>query len=94
MKLLRLTLKRRWFDLIASGEKKEEYRTPGKWILSRLEGKSYDAIEFRNGYSPTSPVLTVEFDGWDYGYGRKEWGGGSKPGNPLIVIKLGKLISK
>jgi len=26
MKTLHLTLKRKWFDLIASGEKKEEYR--------------------------------------------------------------------
>lgn len=26
MKILHLTLKKKWFDMIASGEKKEEYR--------------------------------------------------------------------
>lgn len=92
MRTLKLTLKRRWFDMIASGEKREEYRTPSEWILSRLEGKEYDAVEFRNGYSKTSPVVTCEFKGWKYGFGRREWGGGSTAGQPLVVIELGNII--
>lgn len=90
MKTLKLTLKKKWFDMIASGEKREEYRTPGKWILSRLEGKEYDRIEFKNGYGPNVPTMEVEYLGWHRGTGRLEWGAGF---DELVVIRLGKIYS-
>lgn len=93
MKILRLTLKKKWFDMIASGEKKEEYRSPGKWILSRLEGKEYDRIEFKNGYGANVPTMEVEYLGWSYSFGRREWGGGNHQGNPFATIRIGKIIS-
>ena len=88
-RVLRLTLKRRWFDMIASGEKKEEYREPGKWILSRLEGKEYDLIEFKNGYGPNVPTMEVEYLGWSIDFGRLDWGAGF---DELVVIRLGKVL--
>ena len=36
MKVLHLTLKKKWFDMIASGEKTEEYREVTNFILPRL----------------------------------------------------------
>jgi hypothetical protein len=90
MKILKLTIKKKWFDMIASGEKTEEYRTPGKWIGCRLDGRSYDAVQFRNGYSRTSPVVTLEYLGWKCDHGRPEWGA---PARPVIVIKLGKILT-
>jgi len=36
MRVLHLTLKRQWFDLIASGEKKEEYREIKQFWIKRL----------------------------------------------------------
>jgi hypothetical protein len=36
MKTLHLTLKKKWFDMIASGEKKEEYREIKPYWASRL----------------------------------------------------------
>lgn len=36
MKILHLTLKKKWFDMIASGEKKEEYRTIKPYFRKRL----------------------------------------------------------
>ena len=93
MKILHLTLKKKWFDMIASGEKTEEYRHPSKWIMSRIEGKEYDIVQFTNGYGADKPVARLEYNGWDWGYGCREWGGGSTPGNPLVVIKLGKILS-
>lgn len=36
MKVLHLTLRRKWFDLIASGEKKEEYREIKNYWVARL----------------------------------------------------------
>ena len=36
MKILHLTLKKKWFDMIASGEKKEEYREIKQFWAKRL----------------------------------------------------------
>jgi hypothetical protein len=79
--------------MIAAGIKKEEYRVPGKWILSRLEGKEYDRIEFKNGYGPTVPTMEVEYLGWAYSFGKREWGGGRDQGDPYATIYIGKIIS-
>lgn len=38
-KILHLTLKKKWFDMIASGVKKEEYREIKKYWVSRLCNK-------------------------------------------------------
>lgn len=76
--------------MIASGEKREEYRTPGKWILSRLEGKEYDRIEFKNGYGPNVPTMEVEYLGWSIDFGKLQWGAGF---DELVVIRLGRVIS-
>jgi len=91
MKILRLTLKRQWFRLIASGEKREEYRVPTPWILSRLEGKQYDRIEFKNGYGANVPTMEVEYVGWDYDFGVAKWG--ATPGAVYATIYLGKVLS-
>ena len=90
IRVLRLTLKRRWFDMIASGEKKEEYRRPGKWINSRIHGKTYDRVEFKNGYGPNVPTVAVEYKGSTHGIGRPEWGG---TGDHVLVIHLGRVLS-
>jgi hypothetical protein len=44
MKILHLTLKKKWFDLIRSGEKKEEYREIKKYWIDRLA--EYSMIEY------------------------------------------------
>lgn len=36
MKVLHLTLKKKWFDMIASGEKTEEYRDISEFWIKRL----------------------------------------------------------
>lgn len=92
LRVLRLTLKRQWFDMISSGEKTEEYRTPGKWIFSRLIGKSYDVVEFSNGYGNHVPKVVVQFFGWHQGPGLPEWGGVWQ--NRYVVIRLGRVISR
>ena len=90
LRLLRLTLTRHWFNLVASGEKKEEYRVASDWILSRLIGKRYDRVQFRNGYAATAPMVECEFLGYECGFGRKEWGAGS---SLCIIIKLGAITA-
>jgi len=40
MKILHLTLKKKWFDMIVSGEKEEEYREIKKYWANRLGGSN------------------------------------------------------
>jgi len=87
---LTLTLKKKWFDMIFSGEKKEEYRTIKKHWKSRLEGKSYDKILFINGYHPDSPRFEIECLGISIATGKKEWG--AEDAVEYYVIKLGKIL--
>jgi len=67
MRILQLTLKKQWFDLIASGEKKFEYREYKKHWMSRLLCKqgirNYDEVRFTNGYGKDKPFIRVEFKG-------------------------------
>ncbi|MGE4293870.1 MAG: hypothetical protein AB7E32_16880 [Desulfovibrio sp.] len=58
-RILHLTLTRRWFDLIASGEKTEEYREIKPHWIARLDAREYDEIHFRNGYGPDAPFMRV-----------------------------------
>lgn len=91
MRILHLTLKKKWFDLILSGEKKEEYREIKQYWNKRLANKTYDAIKFRNGYSPESPSLTIELIGVQRGLGIVEWGA---PENQVVyILKLGAIIN-
>lgn len=59
--MLHLTLKKKWFDMILSGLKKEEYREMKPYWNKRLLGKTYDFICFRNGYSKHAPKIIIEF---------------------------------
>jgi len=70
-----LTIKKKWFDMILSGEKKEEYREIKPYYNSRFDkclGKCI-FVNFRNGYSKMAPscvcIVSVSF-----GTGKLEWG--------------------
>jgi hypothetical protein len=65
MKILHLTLHRKWFDEILNGTKKIEYRDIKPYWTKRLfnngKPKKFDEILFRNGYSKNSPKMRIEF---------------------------------
>ena len=92
MRILHLTLKKQWFDMIASGVKREEYREIKPYWTRRLAdlGTEYDAVKFRNGYRRDSPTVTVELDGVFSGMGRKEWGA---PNERVYILRLGNILS-
>lgn len=93
--------------MIASGEKKEEYREDKLYWKKRFvkEGywhsqtcKEFDYIVFRNGYSINAPVMTIECLGIrlaDLNEVNKEWFGSFEDyeGCRIFIIKLGKIIS-
>jgi hypothetical protein len=95
MKILHLTLKKKWFDMIASGEKKEEYRVMKTYWCTRLNPlppfKEFDVIEFRNGYAKDAPKLTVKFEGIQIGAAKPEWSDNWQ--GDVFKIKLGEIIA-
>jgi len=90
MRILHLTLKKKWFDMIKSGEKREEYREMKPYWHKRLN-KSFDAIQFRNGYSKDAPKMIVELKEICSSLGIVEWG--APEGEPVYILRLGKIIN-
>lgn len=85
MKILHLVLKKRWYDMIASGVKTEEYREIKPYWSYRLF-KGYTHVCFHLGYTATTilfPIIEIAED-----TGKEEWG--AEKGKTYYVIKLGK----
>lgn len=81
--VLHLNLHREFFSQIAAGKKRVEYRSQTPYWKTRLENRSYDVIQFRNGYAPDAPEMQVKFLGLRrYGKGR----------NAYYAIRLGKIL--
>lgn len=91
MRILNLTLKKKWFDMVSSGEKKEEYREMKPYWHMRLLNKDFDAVRFRNGYSKNAPEVLIEFKGLLSGLGIIEWG--APPDKAVYILKLGNRIT-
>lgn len=89
-KVLCLTLKKKWFDLIKQGIKTEEYREIKPYWETRLSGRHYDIVKFRNGYQHNAPTIVYEIKEISITNGKEEWGA-IKDSN-YFVIKLGKKL--
>ncbi len=83
MKILHLTLFRKWFDEIASGAKTREFRRKTDFWRRRLVGREYDVVHFRNGYRRGAPFMRVEFLGLEDGV----W-----EGEGVFAIRLGRVL--
>lgn len=79
LRILHLNLHREYFEAIASGRKREEYRARTDYWKKRLEGRAYDIIRFRNGYATYAPEMDVEWKGIEKRRGE-------------YAIKLGKIL--
>lgn len=105
LRVLHLTLKRKYFDQIASGEKKEEYREIKMYWATRLttgfpntygidlinpDFKEFDYIHFSDGYNRTSRKINVEWKGCKIKEGKPEWG--AELGKKYYTIQLGEII--
>jgi hypothetical protein len=101
MKILHLSLKKEWYEMIAQGKKPEEYREFVRYWITRLcrnvvfDGamcvefivKDFDAVCFSYGYSRRR--MLWECKGIEVGRGRKEWGA---PEYDTFIIKLGRRL--
>mgnify|MGYP004728092941 FL=1 len=87
--MLVLPIKKKWFDMIASGQKKEEYRA----FTKRYRTMFFNAADqngvfyciLRNGYRLNSPSLTARVS-LSIGYGNPEWG--ADPCTQYFVLSI------
>ena len=90
--MLTLPIKAKWFDMIASGEKREEYRTISPYYNSRFfarRGCGAFWMRFRNGYRTDSPLMeclvSVRID-----EGAEQWG--AVPGLKYYVLLIYSVV--
>lgn len=89
MTILTLAIKKKWFDLIKAGEKKEEYREIKPYYTTRFH-KPLTHIRFTNGYGNSVPSVTVELLGISKGIPKPEWSKGTiEQGTEVYVLSLG-----
>ena len=92
MKILDLPLKKKWYEMIESGEKTEEYREYKDYWRKRLidmdtlRPKPYTHVRFRYGY--TKRTMLFKIDCITVGVGNPDWGA---PEYPVFIIKFHKL---
>lgn len=68
-RVLHLTVKKEWFQIMVTREKPFELRRKSKWIESRLFNKDgslkpYDLISITNGYGKDKPNFVAEYQGF------------------------------
>jgi len=91
--MLTLQIKKKWFDMIRSGEKTEEYREIKPYYTARFKkifqeypiGKNMATVIFRNGYSAKSPAIKADCM-LRMGKGKPEWG--AEPGKNYYILKI------
>lgn len=98
--MLILPIKRKWFDMIKSGEKKEEYRELKPYWKSRFDnmmnadfkitnkGVTF-LITFRNGYQLESPTLICRCILRE-GQGKQEWG--AEPNKEYYILEILEIL--
>lgn len=103
-RVIHLNLIGRWFDMIESGIKKEEYRELSDYwnkiftnymasMCSFRNGKLDEmSIIFSNGYSKSCRQMEVRLLGIDVSIGKVEWG--AELGKYYNVLRLGEVLKK
>lgn len=87
---LHLILKKKWYNMIESGEKKEEYREIKPYWEKRLRKPNlsdfinYDTVTFHLGY--TNRTMSFKIKGIVIAEGKSEWG--AEPGKEYFIIRI------
>lgn len=94
---LKLVLKKKWYDLIEKGIKREEYREIKDYYTKRFylnydgaKVKKFRYVTFYLGYQKNRPSMTFRIKLIDVGIGRPEWG--AEEGKLYYIIVLGERI--
>ena len=62
MRILKLPVNEYWYGLIKSGQLKHDYREIKPYWTKRLEGQSYDAVEFYHRFKKNIKPLRYKFE--------------------------------
>lgn len=104
MKILHLPLKAKWYEMIESGIKTEEYREIKPYWSKRFTGMFKPLFSFRCNYRQsnvkgythvkfsygyTKRTMTFEIESITIGKGKPEWGALEEN---VFIIKLGKRL--
>lgn len=85
MKKVHLFLKHKWWDMIASGVKQEEYRDNTQRYQDMLENATH--VILHRAYTKTT--MEREIVSKDLGYGNPSWG--APTDREVFIIKLKKI---
>jgi len=85
MKTLKLNLKRKWFDMIACGEKKEEYREAKYFWICRLLDKNLEVSEL-NAVIPGT--ANTYLDVWKRDFDQVEFQNGYHKNAPTVTVEF------
>ena len=104
---LNLTIERKWFDMIASSEKREEYRDCENRQVRRAYlwaandhywGETKPVAIFRNGYRMDSRALAVRIVGFTLRGSNKamhpKWGEPVNCRRAYLVVMLGEVVAR
>lgn len=95
---LYLTLSKKAFDVMVTGEKSIEYRKFSNWIISRLLKKKYDFVKFTNGYGADRPYFIARYSGWEVEHCQnwKKYSNGLEVDCPpgTVKIYIGNIVEK
>ena len=83
IRILDLPLKKEWYNMIESGEKKEEYREIKPYWTKRLKNHKYTHVRFR--YGDTKKTIMFEIKHITTGIGKQELGA---PEHDVYVIRF------
>ena len=95
--MLTLPIKKKWYDMILAGEKKEEYREIKPYYRVRFTGigllfpgldeptDNERKVILRNGYGKSAPEIMVKVR-LRIGEGKPEWG--AEPGVQYYVLEI------
>lgn len=92
--MLTLPIKKKWFNMIKSGEKKEEYRNFNQYYHIRFKNlfgftNKTAEIAFRNGYRADSPKITCKCS-LRIGTGKPKWG--AEPNKEYYILEILEIL--
>jgi hypothetical protein len=90
---LYLVVKSEAFEAIQNGYKKEEYREIKEYWKTRIEGKHFNHVEFRNGYQADCKTMLVELRGISKGMPNPDLCLGIIPTDKEVyILRLGRIV--
>lgn len=92
MNTLTLRIKKRWFDMILSSEKLEEYREIKPYYDNLLLNKNYTHLNLVNGYNKNSPKILIEITEIKKDLPNKNWC--DFKSKLVYVFCLGKILEQ